>query len=288
MTNFAVSARFVYRDLPRVIEDYLCSAEGDYCIGNPTRGRMANLFSLDYNTQFPAPAAKRIYKGFQFEAQKRFADNWTLLASYVYSTLQGNYDGLFAPYTQPRGTADPNISALYDYYDFFTRGPVVNGVAQPVTSTGDLSNDRRSVVKLSGVYVTPFNLTVGLVTYYQTGVPISRIGFSNAYTRPEFFLDRRGSEGRTQSSYDADIHLGFPLQLGPVTVTFLTDVFNILNTQRVLAVDQRYNLAEFEDPTYICGSNPGSADEGVCNPTYGQAIARTLPTSVRFAVKVGF
>jgi len=71
-------------------------------------------------------------------------------------------------------------------------------------------------------------------------------------------------------------------------VTFLTDVFNILNTQRVLAVDQRYNLAEFEDPTYICGSNPGSTDEGVCNPTYGQAIARTLPTSVRFALKVGF
>ena len=136
--------------------------------------------------------------------------------------------------------------------------------------------------------MTPFNLTVGLVTYYQTGVPISRIGFSNAYTRPEFFLDRRGSEGRTQSSYDADIHLGFPLQLGPVTVTFLTDVFNILNTQRVLAVDQRYNLAEFEDPTYICGSSPGSTDEGVCNPTYGQAIARTLPTSVRFALKVGF
>jgi len=294
MTNFAVSARFIYRDLPRVIEDYLCSAEGDYCIGNPTRGRMANLFSLDYNTQFPAPAAKRIYKGFQFEAQKRFADNWTVLASYVYSTLQGNYDGLFAPYTQPRGTADPNISALYDYYDFFTRGPVVDGVAQPVTSTGDLSNDRRSVAKISGVYVTPFNLTVGLVTYYQTGVPISRIGFSNAYTRPEFFLDRRGSEGRTQSSYDADVHLGFPLQLGPVTVTFLTDVFNILNTQRVLAVDQRYNLSEFFDvdgnsnPGYICGSQPDSTEQQSCNPTYGQAIARTLPTSVRFALKVGF
>ena len=217
--SFALGARFVYRDMPRVIEDYLCSDAGDYCIGNPTRGRMANLFSLDYATQFPAPAAKRIYKGFQFEATKRFSDNWTLLASYVYSTLQGNYDGLFAPYTQPRGTADPNISALYDYYDFFTGGPVVDGVAQPVTASGYLSNDRRSVAKLSGVYVTPFNLSLGLVTYYQTGLPISRIGFSNAYSRPEFFIDRRGSEGRTQSSYDADIHLGYPLQLGPVTVT---------------------------------------------------------------------
>ena len=34
--------------------------------------------------------------------------------------------------------------------------------------------------------------------------------------------------------------------------------------------------------------NPGSADEAACNPTYGQAIARTLPTSVRFALKLGF
>ncbi len=291
--SFALGARFVYRDIPRVIEDYLCSDVGDYCIGNPTRGRMESLFSLDYATQFPAPAAKRIYKGFQFEATKRFSDNWTVLASYVYSTLRGNYDGLFAPYTQPRGTADPNISALYDYYDFFTGGPVVDGVAQPVTASGYLSNDRRHVAKLSGVYVTPFNLSLGLVTYYQTGLPISRIGFSNAYSRPEFFIDRRGSEGRTESSYDADVHLGYPLQLGPVTVTFLADVFNIFNTQRVLAVDQRYNTAEFPDPdfnprTYVCGSDLSPENEEVCNPTYGQAIARTLPTSVRFALKVGF
>jgi outer membrane receptor protein involved in Fe transport len=286
--SFAVGARYVYRDLPRVVEDYLCTTDGDYCVGNPTRGRMANLISLDYGSQFPAPKAQRIYRGFQLDATKRFSENWTLLASYVYSTLKGNYDGLFAPYTQPRGSADPNISALYDYYDFFTRGPVVNGVAQPITSSGDLSNDRRSVAKLSGVYVTPFNLSVGLVTYYQTGTPISRIGFSDAYTRPEFFLDTRGTNGRVESTYDADLHLGYPLQLGPATMTFLVDVFNIFNTQRIIAVDQRYNLSEFSDPTYICGSQPGSSDEGKCNPTYGQPIARTLPTSVRFGLKLGF
>ncbi len=256
---------------------------------------MANLTSLDYGSQFTAPKAQRIYRGYQFDMTKRFSDNWTLNASYVYATLQGNYDGLFAPYTQPRGTADPNISALYDYYDFFTAGRVINGVAQPVTSSGDLSNDRRSVAKLSGLYVTPFNLSIGLVTYYQTGTPISKIGFSDAYTRPEFFLATRGSEGRVPASYDADLHLGYPLQLGPVSLTFLVDLFNIFNTQRIIAVDQRYNLSEFydpdtntTDPNYICGSNSNSVYESKCNPTYGQPIARTLPTSVRFGLKVGF
>ncbi len=293
--NIAVGARFVYRDLPQVVEDYLCSNEGDYCVGNPTEDRMKYLYSLDYNTQFLAPKAKRIYRGFQLDVTKRFSDNWAFLASYVYSTLKGNYDGTFSPYTQPRGTADPNISALYDYYDFFTKGPVVNGVAQPVTANGYLSNDRRSVIKLSGLYVTPFNLTIGLVTYYQTGTPISRIGFSDAYTRPEFFLDTRGSEGRVPASYDADLHFGYPIQFGPVSVTVLADLFNLFNTQRVIAVDQRYNLSEFIDPVtnqinpnYICGSQPGSVYESECNPTYGQAIARSLPLSVRFGLKIGF
>jgi outer membrane receptor for ferrienterochelin and colicin len=286
--NWVVGARYVYRDLPRVVEDYLCSAEGDYCVGNPTQDRMKFLYSLDYNTQFLAPQAKRFYRGFQLDVTRRFSDNWSLLASYVYSTLKGNYDGLFAPYTQPRGTGDPNISALYDYYDFFTRGPVVDGVAQPVTAYGDLSNDRRNIVKLSGLYVTPFNLSIGLVAYYQTGIPISRIGYSVAYNRYEFFLATRGSEGRVPSSYDADLHLGYPLPLGPVHLTFLVDLFNIFNTQRVLAVDQRYNLSEFDDPGYICGSQPGSVDESRCNPTFGQAIARSQPLTVRFGAKLGF
>ncbi len=286
--NVAVGARYIYRDLPQVIEDYLCIDDGTYCVGNPTQGRMKYLYSLDYSSQFLAPRPQRYYRGFQIEATKQFSDNWSLLASYVYSTLKGNFDGLFTPYTQTSGTADPNISAIYDYYDFFTKGPVTNGVPYPVTANGDLSNDRRSVVKLSGLYVTPFNLSVGLITYYQTGTPISRLGYSAAYNRYEYFLTPRGSVGRVPASYDADLHLGYPLRLGPVNLTLLTDIFNIFNTQRVLAVDQRYNLSEFSNPNYVCGSQPGTEDEGKCNPTYGQPIARSLPLSVRFAVKLGF
>ena len=283
--NFAVGAKFIYRDLPRVIEDYLCPDGINYCVGNPTQDGMSTLSTLDYNFRFPAPLQKRIYKGFQVDATKRFSDCWTLLASYVYSKLKGNYDGLFAPYTQPRGTADPNISALYDYYDFFTAGAVVNGVPKPFTANGYLSNDRRHQVKASAVYLTPFNLSVGLVTYYRTGTPISRIGLSSAYNRYEFFLLPRGSEGRVPADYEADLHFGYPLNLGPVTLTTLVDVFNVLNRQRPIAVDQRYNVAEFDDPNQQCAKG---SDANGCNPFFGTAIARTSPTSVRFALKLGF
>ena len=292
LPNIVVGARYIYRDLPQVVEDFLLDVDsGIYAIGNPGQGLMSDLLTLDYSgARFPAPLAKRYYRGFQLEATKRFADNWSAMASYVYAKLEGNYDGLFAPYSQPVGTADPNISALYDYYDFFTQGPVTDGVAYPVTASGFLSNDRRSVVKLSGLYVTPFNLAVGLVAYYQTGTPISRIGYSNAYSRYEFFLAQRGTEGRVPASYDADLHLGYPLQLGPVSLTFLADIFSIFNTQRPIAVDQRYNLSEFSDPNYICGSSPSvpGNDQSKCNSTYGQPIARSLPLSVRFGLKLGF
>jgi outer membrane receptor for ferrienterochelin and colicin len=285
LPDFAVGAKFIYRDLPRVVEDYLCADGVNYCVGNPTQDGMATLSTLDYLFRFPAPLQKRIYKGFQVDATKRFSDCWSLLASYVYSTLQGNYDGLFSPYSQPRGTADPNISALYDYYDFFTAGAVRNGVPQPFTANGYLTNDRRHQVKASGIYLTPFNLSVGLVAYYRTGTPISRIGLSEAYGRYEFFLQKRGSEGRVPADYEADLHFGYPLQLGPVTLTALVDVFSILNRQRAIALDQRYNTAEFSDPNQEC---PAGSSANGCNEFFGTAIARTSPTSVRFGLKLGF
>ena len=56
-------------------------------------------------------------------------------------------------------------------------------------------------------------------------------------------------------------------------------------------MDQRYNLSEFydnPDDIHLRVAIRAASDEAKCNPTYGQPIARTLPTSVRFGLKVGF
>src|SRR6266508_249467 len=169
--NVALGVKYVYRNYGEVIEDFLCVNDGTYCVGNPGEGIMKEIFSLDYERTFPAPKPKRIYRGIQLDVTKRFSNNWSLLASYLWSKLEGNYDGEFGPFTQPRGTADPNISAAYDYYEFFTNGQDLSRI----TNTGPLSNDRRSQVKLSGVYVTPFNLAVGLAAYYLTVTPVTQI-----------------------------------------------------------------------------------------------------------------
>lgn len=280
--DLAVGVKYIYRDYGRVVEDFLCMDDGTYCIGNPGTGIMQRVFTLDYATTFPAPVPKRIFRGVQLDVTKRFSNNWQMLASYLWSKLDGNYDGEFAPFTNVG--PDPNISAAYDYYDFFTNGQD----RTKITNRGPLSNDRRHQLKVSGVYVTPFELSVGLTAYFRTGTPVTRYGFSDAYNRYEFFLTQRGAEGRTRNTYEADLNFAYPLRLGPVTVNLLAAVFNLFNAQRPILLDQRYNFAEFENASYVCGSSAASPDEGKCNSRYKQAFQRQAPRSVRFGMRVSF
>jgi hypothetical protein len=203
---------------------------------------------------------------------KRFSKNWQAMASYIYSTLKGNYDGEYSPFTQTT-INDPNISAAYDYFDFFTNGRDFS----KITNTGDLSNDRRHQLKVSGLYVTPFHLQIGLVAYYRTGTPLTRYGFSDAYTRYEFFLTTRGAEGRAPDNYEADLHLGYPIPIGPVNLNLLVDIFSIFNAQKPVTLDERWGFQEADNasPTPV-------------NPNYGKAVFRTPPTTVRFGARVSF
>ena len=272
MPNLAVGVKGVYRSYGRVIEDFLCADDGTYCIGNPGEGIMKKVFTLDYSQQFTAPKPKRTYKALQIDATKRFSDNWQAIASYVYSRLDGNYDGEYAPFTNVG--ADPNISAAYDYYDFFTNGSDLN----TITNHGPLSNDRRNQFKLSGVYITPWKVSIGASAYWRSGTPITRYGYSDAYGRYEFFLTPRGAEGRTPSNYDLDVHFGYPVNLGAsAKLNVLLDVFNLMNTQRAALIDQRWGFQESDN------SSPTPV-----NTNYGKAVVRTAPANVRVGLRLTF
>lgn len=266
-----VGIKAIYRDYGEVIEDFLCAEDGTYCIGNPGRGIMRRVFSLKDPGTFEAPEAERVFRGVQVDVQKRLARSWQAMASYIYSELEGNFDGLYSPFTNVG--ADPNISAAYDFYDFFTNGSDLSRR----TNEGPLSNDRRHQLKASGVLFTPWKLAVGLAAYYRTGTPRTRYGYSDIYGRYEFFLGRRGAEGRMPASYEADLHLGYPVEIGPASVNLLLDVFNILNAQRPILLDQRWGFQEADNasPTPV-------------NPGYGKPVLRTPPTSFRLGVRVSF
>jgi hypothetical protein len=273
--NLAIGVKGIYRNYGRIIEDFLCINDGTYCIGNPGQGIMKEIFTLDYSKTYPAPKPKRTFKGVQFDATKRYSDRWQGVVSYLYSKLDGNYDGEYAPFTN--NGPDPNISAAYDYYDFFTRGDISKTHDLTITNRGPLSNDRRHQFKVSGIYNTPFKLNVGISAYYRSGAPRSKYGLSDAYNRYEFFLTPRGSEGRTPSNYEADLHLGYPIPAGRATINVLLDVFSLLNAQRAILVDQRWGFTEADNasPTPV-------------NPNYGKAVFRTPPLSARLGLRVSF
>ncbi len=269
LPDLALGVKGIYRDYGEVIEDFLCQTDGTYCIGNPGEGIMKRIYTLDYSQTFPAPKPKRTFKGIELDATKRFSNHWQGLASYVYSKLEGNFDGLYAPFTNVG--ADPNISAAYDYYDFFTNGRDLSHI----TNQGPLSNDRRHQLKLSGLYETPWKLNVGLSAYWRSGTPLTRYGYSDIYGRYEFFLTDRGAEGRTPDNYDADLHVGYPLTVGPATVNLLLDVFNLLNQQQPVLLDERWDFQEADNASPV-----------PTNPSYKKPVLRTPPRSFRLGVRV--
>lgn len=267
----SVGAKGIWREYGEVIEDFLCADDGTYCIGNPGKGLMSRVFTLDYSQTFNAPKPKREFKGVQLDVNKRLSHSWQGMASYLYSKLEGNFDGLYSPFTNVG--ADPNITAAYDYFDFFTNGADLTRI----TNQGPLSNDRRHQLKASGVFFTPWKLSLGASAYYRTGTPVTRYGYSDIYGRYEFFLTKRGAEGRTPDTYEADLHFGYPVTVGPADVNLLLDVFNVLNAQRPVLLDQRWGFQESDNAL----PNP-------TNPGYRKPVLRTPPTSFRLGLRVSF
>src|ERR1043166_5404631 len=77
--------------------------------------------------------AQRFYRAVEFTATKRFTNNYQFIASYVYSSLTGNYEGLFR---NDNGQSDPNITSLFDLQSLLNN------------TYGRLPNDRQTSVSV--------------------------------------------------------------------------------------------------------------------------------------------
>jgi hypothetical protein len=296
--NLSVGAKFVYRDLGRVIEDFLIPTEGHYFIANPGSGLGTEMAFYDFETTAPAPPVERQHVSFEISGRKRFSQGWQFLASYVWAKLEGNYDGTFQNST---GQLDPNINSAFDYADFL------------VNADGRLTNDRRQQFKVDGSYefqsgpVTGLNL--GLSTHWYSGLPLNAYGYSFAYANWEYYLVPRGSLGRGPSDWEADIQASYPIRLGATSrLNLVFDVFNLFNRQSTIQLDERYNLARNGAcagiPEDLCNHDngwvalPGTVDPAgslsdpratAPNPDYlTKGVLFTTPRSFRFGVRFSF
>ncbi len=285
--DMVVGASYIYRTLGRVIEDAL-APNGNYYIGNPSQGLLTQSVLEDYTHFLPAPQPTRKFTGFELTLRKRFSDNWQMMASYLYSKLEGRYDGTFQYST---GQLDPNINSAYDYAEF------------QVNNFGRLTNDRPHQFKVYAAYTFNFGLSIGGDAYWQSGVPITAYGYDSSYRNYEYYLSDRGAWGRTPSQYEADLQLGYPVKLGGgVELNFLLSVFNLLNRQGVLNVDQHYDLDQIIDvvdyntgkalpaikPGTPCTAVVSAANAAFCNPNFGLANDWQDPRSIRLGIRLSF
>jgi hypothetical protein len=240
--------RYIHRNLGRVIEDFLVPSSGEYFVANPGQGTLGQTLAFyDGVHTAPSPQAMRTNNSLEFSVKKRYSDNWQLLASYVYSKLDGNYDGTFQ---QSTGQLDPNINSAFDYADFL------------VNAQGQLSNQHKNQLKLDGSYVVPHGILTGLSMgasfHWLSGLPLTAYGYSFAYANWEYYLTPRGSLGYGPADYETDIHVNYPIRFGSAKANLVLNVFNLLNRQAATVLDQRYNLTS-DGP---CAGIPGNLCNG--------------------------
>jgi outer membrane receptor protein involved in Fe transport len=275
--DLAVGARAVYRAQGTVIEDGSFDNGTNYFLFNPGESQTERLARDQFGAGFGR--ARRYYRAIEVSATKRFSNNYQFIASYVFSSLIGNYEGLFR---NDNGQQDPNISSLFDLVGLLNN------------TYGRLPNDHPHVFKFDGSYQTPFRLLVGGSFRAQSGIPFNQ-GIpdpSGTYTaNNEGFAVPRGTainpitgRSRTPTIYNLDLNAYYPIRISEnKQLRLQVDWFNVFNSQRALTEDITYQIN-----SGIPNAGFGANSLQFLNPFYGRGVFFQFPSSLRLGVKFQF
>jgi outer membrane receptor protein involved in Fe transport len=280
---WSVGARFVDRELKRVIEDFGTFTNPNdpteltgYVIGNPSEGNFGAVYEKP----------NRSYRAIELTLQRAKVDNWQLFSSFVYARARGNYEGLYiSGYDQ----LDPNITALYDIPSFLNN------------AQGPLRADKPYQWKLHGAYTFPFGLTLSEGFFLSAGIPISAQGpeIVNGYGDGTIWLKNRGSEGRTPAFWSFDLHADYDIPIfrkgSTRRLSVIVDVFNLFNRHQTMEVDQDYayegmpNIDAWEDPANLDSfGNPKFNANLAPSKYYKTPILYQSPRSMQIGIKLAF
>ena len=286
MRDLSFGVRGIYRAQDEVIEDGSFDDGTTYFLFNPGRRGTGHFTTTeDLACQDPAIGcfgpARRYYRAVEVTATKRFSNNYQFIASYVYSSLIGNYEGLFR---NDNGQSDPNITSLFDLVS------LLQGMY------GRLPNDRPHQFKFDGSYQWPFKLMTSGSFRAQSGVPFNALiphplygdneGFCQDLGAPlGFVCNPRGTainpitgSNRTPTTYNLDLGAYYPISVGEgKQLRLQVDWFNVFNNQRAIK----------QDDTFLINSGaPGITP--VPNPFHGTGTIFQFPSAVRLGVKFQF
>ena len=289
--NYTVGFRGIYRHQGNVIEDGSFDDGNTYFLFNPGKPLGPGAGGPTGNTEFKACAdptigcfgsARRYYRAIELTLNRRFANNFSYNASYVFSSLIGNYEGLFR---NDNGQADPNITSLFDLVSLLKN------------MYGRLPNDRPHQFKFNGSYQTPWKLILSGNFYAQSGIPFNQLIPHPVYGNNEGFAVQRGTafipnlpaslsggvtsalgRNRTPFTWNLDFGAYYPIHISESKQLRITmDWFNVTNTQRAVTVDNTYSIN-----SGVTGVPP------VLNPFWGSGTIFQYPSNLRLGAKFTF
>jgi hypothetical protein len=289
--DLSIGLKGTYRRLGRTIEDrcdldynsfdtggYACAIANPGSGGRFARGDMPTCSGLHYpysecsDHGVPMEAARRLYRGIEVLARYQKRDRLWLQASYVYSSLRGNYDGL----ANFLGQTNPGILIDYDLPGF-TRN-----------NYGPLSLDHTHQARVDATYSFPVGLLVGLDTYVRSGRPLNQLGvaFNDQGFVVPVYLVPRGSAGRMPTLWESDLTLGWPFSFGSLVVKPQVYVYNVFNRQTPTYVNEFYRLED--PPGYPQTLYDPVVPPAYVSPSYRKVIVRQDPRLFRAAIRVSF
>ncbi len=315
--DIVLGAFYTYRQIGTIVEDLSVDGGSNYFIANPGVApdpavsaqlakaamqsaelaaknpgndslRAAATLAQDrlnvYNAAVLFPKPQRDYHAITVTANKRFSNRFSVISSYTYSRLLGNYPGLFSPYVNQ---LDPNLSSQYDIIDL------------TVNRNGPLNNDRPHNFKITGYYAQPITRVNGTVTLSLTftaisGRPIQVLGAHVAYGGRQTMILPSGAAGRTPPITQLDLHVGYDQKLGKqARLSVYVDVINALNQQAVTNIDEEYTFSVVSPLLYGRTEDLKRlrADDGsppIVNSNYGQPTAFQAPLLLRLGGRLAF
>lgn len=285
--GMVLGVRGIYRPQGSVIEDGSFDDGDHYFLFNPGEIRPGDNTTEEQACADPHIGcfgrARRYYRALEFTFNKRFSQHYSWDMSYVFSSLIGNYEGLFR---NDNGQSDPNITSLFDLVS------LLNGLY------GRLPNDRPHQFKFNGSYETPFKLMISGNFYVQSGIPFNMLVPHAVYGNNEGFGVPRGTAlfpsfatlpngaaggiqsgtNRTPTTYNLDLGFYYPIKFSEnMELRFTADWFNVTNTQRAVTVDNTFQIN-----SGVTGVAP------VTNPFWGTGTIFQYPSNLRFGAKFRF
>jgi len=222
--NLALSATFVYRKDKDLIEDMAYGVPYDaydrveftvdgvsfhaYDMHEEYVGATQNWFMTNPE-ELMGKDFVNTYKAFILRLNKRWSDNWHMLASYTWSQSRGHRNS---------GTADAATGV----------GDTPN---EDIFSWGPTFWDRPHLIKLAGSYQLPYGINFGAFFRVQSGQPWARtmetpIRLNQGYeTVP---VEERGSQ-RMDTVTTLDIRASKVFKIWKGNLEIMFDAFNLFN-----------------------------------------------------------